>query len=409
MTAEIRVGNCMDVMHGMQDSSVDAVVTDPPYGLGFMGKDWDRGVPGVAYWAEMLRVAKPGAYMLAFGGSRTYHRMVCAIEDAGWEIRDEIAYFYDGTERDAFLDSLDERQREAFLAAFGRPSTVHWVYGSGFPKSHNGPWGGTALKPAHEPIVVARKPLMGTVAANHAAFGTGALNIDASRIASDATEVEPRGRAGEPSSARRYTTRGATNIAAMPGPRGGGAAGRWPANVIHDGSDGVVANFPREAGAFAPVLGCEPSAANKSVFGQINRHAANAFHGDRGSAARFFYCAKADRADRDDGCEGLPPQALRWSDGDANPGSFQSEGTMRAARNHHPTVKPTDLMRYLCRLVTPAGGLVLDPFAGSGSTGRGAVAEGYRFLGIELSPTYADIARRRIAAIQPGLPLEVTA
>ncbi|MDE2471436.1 MAG: site-specific DNA-methyltransferase, partial [Bradyrhizobium sp.] len=182
----IHTGDCREVMRSIADSSIDAVITDPPYGLGFMGKAWDRGVPGAEFWAEMLRVAKPGAYLLAFGGTRTSHRMACAIEDAGWEIRD----------------------------------TIMWIYGSGFPKSHNGPWGGTALKPAHEPIIMARKKLIGTVSANVLAYGTGALNIDLCRVpATDNVRFER-----EPGSVSRENWRKGTCI----GPAIPTDLGRWP-------------------------------------------------------------------------------------------------------------------------------------------------------------------------------------
>jgi len=286
-------------MSMMPDASVDAIVTDPPYELGFMGKGWDKSgiANNVEMWREALRVLKPGGHLLAFSGTRTYHRMVCAIEDAGFEVRDQIG----------------------------------WVYSQGFPKSKNldGQWQGwgTALKPAWEPICVARKPLIGTVAENVLAHGTGAMNIDGCRVGTDENLNGGAYSGGNKdlSKATSYAT--GVNAGEFVQP-----SGRWPANIIHDGSDEVVGAFPGE--------------------------------GD-GSAARFFYCAKASRADR----------------GDAN---------------IHPTVKPTDLMRYLCRLVTPPGGVVLDPFMGSGSTGKAAMLEGFQFIGIDMTPEYVEIARARI-------------
>jgi site-specific DNA-methyltransferase (adenine-specific) len=354
-------GDCLDVLRGMVDASVDSVVTDPPYGLAFMGKRWDYDVPKAEVWAECLRVLKPGGHLLSFGGTRTYHRLVCAIEDAGFEVRDQIG----------------------------------WAFGSGFPKSHNGPWGGTALKPAWEPICMARKPLIGTVEANHAKHGTGALNIDGCRIAVE-DAAYARNHSGDRGHAGTRTTdkEGATNLHA-----GGGSAsglGRWPANLIHDGSDEVLAAFPAEAGASAPVRGTEPSTPAKNTYGTYKR-GGGAFHADTGSAARFFYCAKASRKDRNEGCGGLPEKPMLWSSGEQSPGTFQSPNTNRASQNNHPTVKPTDLMRYLCRLVTPAGGVVPDPFTGSGSTGKAAVLEGFRFVGIEREAAYVDLAERRIA------------
>lgn len=398
----LHLGDCIEVMRGMPDCRVDAIVTDPPYHLvankkddprraspdakqrnsGFMGFAWDGGdiAFNVDMWREALRVLKPGGHLLAFSGTRTYHRMACAIEDAGFEIRDQI----------------------------------QWIYGSGFPKSHNldGEWQGwgTALKPAHEPICVARKPLIGTVAENVLTHGTGALNIDACRIATSeelrvgagATwdfmhrqEGRPS-REGEASADRRYQESGGTNFAMMPGVRGGDPAGRWPANVIHDGSDEVLAAFPQAPGQMAavgPEYGPRPSVNTYGDYGprgQFNPRQ------DAGSAARFFYCAKASREDRNEGCEAFEKKPLNWSSGTQNPGSFQSAGPDKSARNHHPTVKPTELMRYLVRLVTPPGGTVIDPFMGSGSTGKAALLEGFNFIGIDITPEYIDIGRARI-------------
>jgi hypothetical protein len=316
----IHHGDCLEVLRTLPDCSVDAVVTDPPYGLSFMGKRWDYDVPSVEVWAECLRVLKPGGHLLAFAGTRTQHRMAVRIEDAGFEIRDMIA----------------------------------WVYGSGFPKSHNlkDDWQGwgTALKPALEPITVARKPLIGTVAENVLAHGTGALNVDGCRVESDGAHKRPF----QPSNYER-TVYGAR---AQSGFQPTNAEGRWPANLIHDGSDEVV--------------------------------------GLTGDAARFFYCAKASKADRDEGCEGLAAKEAGIKN-DSGRGFSESDPMAKIMRrNHHPTVKPTALMQYLCRLVTPPGGTVLDPFMGSGSTGAAAMLEGFQFIGIEREAEYVAIARERI-------------
>ena len=405
---DLRLGDCLEVMRTLADNTVDSVVTDPPYGIRFMGMAWDgqdierraaerrsaasldpqatdRGghksiaaeagkydrAPSAMLafqefseaWArEALRVLKPGGHLLSFASTRTYHRMAAGIEDAGFELRDQIG----------------------------------WVFGSGFPKSHNGPWGGTALKPAWEPICVARKPMAGTVEQNWFEHGTGALNIDGCRI--PVRDVAyGRNCTGDRGHDRTRDHGEATSL--RPG-GGSAAAGRWPANLIHDGSDEVVALFPQSSGQSGAVTGDEPTGNGFSgvVYGRggVSKRQPAAPRNDSGSAARFFYCAKADRADRNDGCEHMARKPLNWSSGTQNPGSFQAEGTDRTSPNHHPTVKPTDLMRYLCRLVTPAGGLILDPFMGSGSTGRGAVLEGFRFIGIEREAEYIEIAQARI-------------
>lgn len=294
----IELGDARVLLTSLRDNSVSSVVTDPPYEIALTGFGWDStGVAAdVALWKEVLRVLKPGGHLVSFAAPRTYHRMAAAVENAGFEIRDQIM----------------------------------WVFGSGMPKAStlSGRWRGwsTALKPAHEPVVVARKALSeATVEANVKLWGTGALNVDGCRVHGGDTAEPPR----------------------------------WPANLIHDGSDEVVAHFPIE----------------------------------RDSAARFFYCAKASRTDRDEGVR-APVR------GDNSAHDIKASDYMRVAatatRNFHPTVKPTELMRYLVRLVTPPGGTVLDPFMGSGSTGKAAILEGCRFVGIERQADYADIARARV-------------
>lgn len=612
---DLRHGDCREVMRTLADASVDAVVCDPPYELGFMGKGWDKS--GVAYdvevWSQCLRVLKPGGHLLAFGGSRTYHRMACAIEDAGFEIRDMLSWNYGSgfpkslnvgkkldatqerctcdsrvrdvrsdvdasdavsgcTQQDMRADLRGEADRTIELGAesspddsmrnmrdvgsstgllsqaeqadllqhvlpregartpsetpccerqgsavpgegcercaqrelegrrnteaaegelHGRPLRSRACVGAAdgaegrlhdgtsardgadvrFPADSDGsgrpsgsqsveqrtgqpapvsdergsqargawpvcgrcgkpmvPEGlGTGLKPAHEPICLARKPLKGTVAANVLAFGTGALNIDGCRVeCSDELSVpqsDPAKRVGIVGSEWQATGSAEKNQAAQAASIARTLElGRWPANLIHDGSDEVVALFPQEAGAFAPVRGTEPSAKTSGIYGPMKRQGEasqderyaesggtnfamkpGARRMDEGSAARFFYTAKASRYDRNDGCDGLPTKALNWSSGEQSPGTFQSPNTDRTARNHHPTVKPTDLMRYLCRLVTPKGGLILDPFMGSGSTLKAAELEGFSAIGIELNEEYIEIARRRIASDAPLL------
>ena len=345
-------GDCLAVMPTFPADSIDSIVTDPPYGLSFMGKDWDHGVPGVPFWTEALRVAKPGAYLLAFGGSRTYHRLACAIEDAGWEMRD----------------------------------CIMWLYGSGFPKSHNlqgehKGWG-TALKPAHEPIIMARKPLIGTVAANVQVYGTGAINVDGCRVGTEGGTAKGNPPKDESNGIYGHGINGACDIRDI-------GKGRWPANVIHDGSEEVVGLFPQSKGGNFPA-----NLSGNSLFG-LNGHSQEPRSmGDTGSASRFFYCAKASKADRDEGLAGFEPEQVNDGRETSIDNAYQRGDTLR--KNTHPTVKPTTLMRYLCRLVTPTGGTVLDPFTGSGSTGKAAIAEGFKFVGVEREEGYVAIARARM-------------
>lgn len=384
---ELHHGDSREVLKGMAEASVDSIVCDPPYHLtsgkkggtgpasvnlespygrarvttGFMGMTWDGGDVAMRpeIWAECLRVLKPGGYLLAFSGTRTYHRMVCAIEDAGFEVRDQIG----------------------------------WLYGSGFPKSHNGEWGGTALKPAWEPICMARKPLIGTVEANWREYGTGALSIDGCRVGHDEEcrmMAPSQANIDHPSEKHRQAGRRTAVLELKP-------EGRWPANVIHDGSEEVLAAFPDAPGQCGAVTGEEPSSKTNAVYGDFNGRPATTPRGDEGSAARFFYCAKASRDDRNEGCSLLPRKSGGMVSNTSGQHITRRDGGAPGPRaNHHPTVKPTDLMRYLVRLVTPKGGLVLDPFMGSGSTGKAAMLEGFRFVGIDLTPEYVEIARARI-------------
>jgi site-specific DNA-methyltransferase (adenine-specific) len=358
-------GDCRERLKELADNSIDSIVTDPPYELGFMGKSWDS--TGVAYdvtvWQECLRVLKPGGHLLAFGGSRTYHRLAVAIEDAGFQIRDQIM----------------------------------WVYGSGFPKSLNigkqdgcDEWEGwgTALKPAHEPIVMARKPLDGTVANNVLTHGVGGLNIDGCRV----------GRAdGDDSGAGNRTATFGTQDTSSGGDGSGGWSqneqGRFPANFIHDGSDEVLELFPDTKGG---TWNTTKGARHFNNDGEPTGYATSKSDSSVGSAARFFYCAKANKKDRNEGLDGF--EEKRPDERSVTGmGTFEEKGVAKQA-NHHPTVKPTDLMRYLCRLVTPPNGTVLDPFTGSGSTGKAAVLEGFNFIGVEQSEEYLAIAKARIQA-----------
>lgn len=388
-SVDLHAGDCVEIMRSMKADSIDASVTDPPYHFasiikrwsksaasdsvstgamgrhsrGFMGQSWDGG--DVAFqpetWAAVLRVLKPGAHLVAFGAPKNEHRLTCAIEDAGFEIRDKLM----------------------------------WVFGVGFPKSHDAEkamnkatdvdffreatetaadkWSGwgTALKPAYEPIVLARKPLAGTVQENLREFGTGAINIDACRIHSEdakgGTYTVKRRKPG----AEMHRTGG--NYRPEDGDilfHGELKPGRFPANLLHDGSPDVVEGFPAQAGAQAPVHkrnGDKFRNTYGTFKGDIDEQGST-FRGDSGSAARFFYCAKATKADR--------------------------------AGSKHPTVKPIALMRWLCRLIVPPGGLVLDPFAGTGTTAQAALAEGAHAVLIEREAAYREDIKRRLGALE---------
>ncbi len=382
----LHLGDCVDVMRGMAENSVDAVVCDPPYGLSFMGKKWDYDVPSEDAWRECLRVLKPGAHLLSFAGTRTHHRLACGIEDAGFEIRDMIAWVYGS----GFPKSLDVSKaidkaaggkREVVgqrtsaygtdTATGGRASRKKggaglWVgkEAKSVPLTGGAPatdeakrwhgWG-TALKPALEPVCVARKPLTGTVAANVTEWGTGGLNVDGCRIATTDDLSNHVTDSVAPTQFAGGTKRTETH-----------AAGRWPANLIHDGSDEVTRGFPVTHGA-GNVRPQRQTKTSSIFLGKNNADGVNPnYHNNKGgSVARFFYCAKASKRERGE-------------------------------NNGHPTVKPIALMQYLVRLVTPPGGVVLDPFMGSGSTGIACAKEGFDFIGIEREPEYYAIAEARI-------------
>ena len=413
-------GDCRQVLQTLPDCSVDAIVTDPPYELGFMGKSWDS--TGVAYqvdlWRECLRVVKAGGHLLAFGGSRTYHRLAVAVEDAGFEIRDQIMWVYGsgfpkslniskaidkaagvkgeivGYSKGVGVSTEDNQFGEINRGAVGikqvgidvpivAPATAEAKQWEGW---------GTALKPAHEPIVMARKPLDGTVANNVLTHGTGGINIDGCRV----------GRAyGDDSSAGNRTATFGTQETLSGGDGSGGwsqnDAGRFPANFIHDGSDEVLELFPESNGGAFPKKSNVPTGRHyEGGWGAVNNGSRTEM-GD-GSAARFFYCAKASKKDRNEGLDGF--EKKRPDERSVKGmGTFEEKGVAKQA-NHHPTVKPTDLMRYLCRLVTSPNGTILDPFCGSGSTGKAAVLEGFNFIGIEQSAEYVEIANARIMLVQ---------
>jgi site-specific DNA-methyltransferase (adenine-specific) len=363
---EIIQGDCLEVMKTFPDNHFSCIVTDPPYGLSFMGKGWDYAIPDVHYWKEAFRICKPGSFLVAMGGTRTFHRLTCAIEDAGFEIRDCIS----------------------------------WLYGSGFPKSHNkfGLEGyGTALKPAWEPCIVAMKPCDGTFKQNAEKWGQAGINIAASRIGTDLIPnsndhtshqkwKEQDGRAPKEVSKGELTY----------------SKGRWPANVILDEEAGAMLD---EQSGFSKPKQQREGVKGGSGFGYFDDEKTSTMKGvwpgdNGGGASRFFYCAKASSSERNEGLEGLPeickPLMGEFKD---NPGRETPKSSPTARQNHHPTVKPLKLMEYLIKLVMPPkDGLLLDPFAGSGTTILAAKRLGFDAIGIEKSEEYAEIARSRINA-----------
>ena len=399
MRTEILCGDNLPILQEMPDNSVDAIVTDPPYGLSFMGRKWDYDVPSVELWAECLRVLKPGGHLLAFAGTRTQHRMAVRIEDAGFEIRDMIAWVYGS----GFPKSLDigkaidkaagvEREivglREDFAARasknkFDQFSSINPSIKGMNSQSFAAKMGeitapatdaakqwdgwGSALKPALEPITLARKPLgERTIAANVLEWGTGGVNVDGCRVEAGDLNALQKNWDRVQSGSQGIASTGLKVIDLSDR----APSGRFPANFIHDGSDEVVKLFP-----------VQPSGKKD---------------GKMVSTSRFFYCAKASRSERNAGLEGIEAR-LAGCMNMRNDNHAQQNGLTYAPKsNYHPTVKPISLMRYLCRLVTPPGGIVLDPFTGSGTTGCAATLEGFGFVGIEREAEYAEIARRRV-------------
>ncbi len=433
--------DCLSVMADMPESCIDTIVTDPPYGLKFMGKDWDHGVPGEHYWAEALRVAKPGAMLLAFGGTRTHHRLMVAIEDAGWEIRDCLMWLYGsgfpksldiskaidkaaGTEIEVrghigytpadnpgkgVFRTNEERQQPGCRKS--APATV-------LARQWDG-WG-TALKPAWEPIILAMKPLDGTFAQNAETHGVAGLNIDGGRIGT--TKQTPGGKMDSDASSEITYTGGWG--ARKPSDSGMNPnIGRWPANLILD--EKAAAMLDEQSGETKSSGVINRFKDGMKPFGSGAGHPYESVLGvkDSGGASRFFYCAKASRVERNAGLENQEPKqighnlstnacarcGLRIKHNGSGKGC--ECGPLRetiklptASRNFHPTVKSLALMEYLCKLTaTPTGGIVLDPFAGSGTTGMACVTMGRKFIGIEISEEYCEIMRKRIGNIKGPL------
>ncbi len=475
--------DCLYKLKELDDSSVDSIVTDPPYGLSFMGKKWDYDVPSVEIWVECLRVLKPGGHLLAFAGSRTYHRMAVRIEDAGFEIRDQIMWVYGsgfpkshniGKAVDKqggnllgkeVADLVKKKRLEIGLSTiqlaelgkfYGKTnhggSVSNWETGRGritpeqfnklieilnlennpiietkrevigkqtnddnfrFYSSGRYQWNtegqkrkesiditkgnskwegwGTALKPAHEPIVMARKPFKGTVVNNVLEWGTGGINIDASRIGTE-----------------KLTNKGMSSLGVMHDDNWKSkkveneVEGRFPANIIFDEEAGEILDEQSGISKSGKSRGLTPTKArswkNSSIQG-INR----IDHDDKGGASRFFYCPKTSKKDRNEGLDEFETKQTVGGGGgignyenDVNSSSGKYGSEKAPSKNNHPTVKPTDLMLYLIRLVTPERGTTLDPFMGSGSTGKAAIRGGFDFIGIEREKEYIEIAKARI-------------
>jgi len=431
------LGDCLEIMRGLADNSVDAVICDPPYELGFMGRKWDRS--GIAYnvemWREVLRVAKPGTYLLAFGGTRTYHRMACAIEDAGWEIRDCLMWLYgSGFPKSLDISKAIDKAAGAEREVVGKaPHGACNKQGGTIYSDDNYEWTrhyditiptspaaklwqgwGTALKPAYEPIILARKPLDGNVASNVLKHGVGGINVDGCRIGTVA-DMNPNDFGDTRCTAPKFNgiLNGGKNgqyrsrIGTVPD-------GRWPVNVILDEEAGMLLDrqsgesLSRGGGGLKSAVWEESTEDKKKKdYGDFTGFS------DFGGASRFFYCAKASRAEREHGLAHLPRQTREDvtgrepdSAGQNNPrAGTRAQG---AIRNIHPTVKPLALMSYLCKLITPPTGVILDPFTGTGSTGCAAASLGFQFIGIEREQEYVDIAVARIeAAILGGVQGEL--
>lgn len=407
MINQILQGDCLEVLKTLEDNSVDSIVSDPPYGISFMGKKWDYDVPKVEVWQEVLRVLKPGGHALVACGTRTQHRMAVNLEDAGFEIRDIVAWVYGSGFPKSLnigkaVDKLQGNEREVV-----RYYDVSDIRGDAYGTMNDKQGGsyknisvketkgifpyegwGTALKPAMELWTLYRKPLEEkTVALNVLKYGTGGINIDGCRVGTEIMNNAPAGNK-EGGNSLNMSKTGIPQDA-----DGTTALGRFPANFIHDGSDEVVGLFPNSKSVQGKNVtrkelpNLAMSGKNYARFSEVEGY------NDSGSASRFFYCAKASKSERNKGLEGFEIRSAGGLAGRAD-GSLGGEPVTN--QNFHPTVKPIALMRYLCKLITPVGGKILDPFMGSGSTGIGAKLEGFDFIGIELDKDYCAIAEARI-------------
>lgn len=423
---ELLLGNCLDRLKDLEDNSIDAIVTDPPYGLSFMGKKWDYDVPSVEVWIEVLRVLKPGGHALVACGTRTQHRMAVNLEDAGFEIRDIVAWVYGSGFPKSLnigkaVDKIQGNEREVVGErdvpdirgdAFG---TMNEKQGGSYKNlkiqdtKGTSKWEGwgTALKPAMELWTLCRKPLgEKTVAENALKWGVGGINIDGCRVGTEKLE-------------NKYCKKKEGYMSDDNGASGGAFSrdgsnpvqGRFPANLIHDGSEEVVERFPQtgsgNGGKPYNYSGREYNNKETSMFNGDKPQAPSNFN-DSGSAARFFYCAKASKKERNIGCEGL--EATRHADrniDDGVGGDNPRNRTNTPKQNFHPTVKPIALMEYLVNMVSREGQVVLDPFMGSGTTGMACKKLDREFIGIEMMPEYMEIAQARIEGVKKGEQLNM--
>lgn len=404
MNKNLLLGDCLEVLKTLSSNSIDSVVTDPPYGLSFMGKKWDYEVPSVEMFKEILRVLKPGGQMLCACGTRTQHRMAVNIEDAGFEIRDVITWLYgSGFPKSMDISKAIDKQAGAEREVVGKKSTYRepqspngWdctkraEFETAPATEHAKQWQGfgTALKPACEFFTLARKPLSEkTVAANVLKHGTGGINIDGCRIETDwTTDSTRRGWQGRQGN-------GSNQCEGM-GFKNPSQQGRWPANLILDEEAAKV--LDEQSGNLKTNSGSIKSSEYKAGYGGFQR-VENIIKADQGGASRFFYVAKASKSEKNHGCDQLETKILARSNsalaGNDGKDAFNK---IHEVKNNHPTVKPIKLMTYLCRLITPPNGTVLDPFMGSGSTGVAAIKEGFSFVGIERDKAYFEICKARI-------------
>ncbi len=424
-------GDCLEILLELPDH-FDSIVCDPPYGMEFMNADWDKEVPGPDYWLAAWYAAKPGAYLLAMGGTRTHHRLACAIEDAGWEIRDCLMWLYGqgfpkslnvskaidkaagaerpiiGTQRltgNACVPTKDKGGTYGVGVGTVPPQDVP-ITGPATPEAEQWDGWGTALKPAWEPIIMARKPFKGTAAQNVLSHGTGALNIDGCRV--EGIAEKPGGKIRSKRGKFQSENDSGFSMIDAPDPN---PLGRWPANVIMDEEAGGMLDeqsgerpgmsgggkhkaLPDDQGVTAmDRVRRAVAQVDQGMFGAIDGNESH-IRADTGGASRFFYCPKAGRKEREAGLDDFEAGTVDDGRGKAVDNAFQRGKTVR--KNRHPTVKPIALMRYLVRMVTPPGGTVLDPFCGSGSTGCAAVLEDRDFVGIDIDPYYIALAEARI-------------